>query len=402
MSAVEVSEPFMNRIVTGFLSLLFLLGVPVGIRAQESPAAFVERQKTEAKEEVVRFLKSGTPRDRAWAAHLCAKFELKEFAPQLIAALNPKFGNTGWASPTPLCPDRGRTEVEENRFPEEKIQAIGNQAVLDALIRLGARPTADELRPYAKGHPNETLILLAREPVLNEAALMTFLDGDAAAFAMPVLVKSRSRMLAVKFLRESVTIRVSITAPERKNHSGMPGGVPGGVAGASISTATPCPLVNYPRIRFYKLVSPTLATLYGQKVETEEKLAWITLDFGRSYDEPWRQYQDERNVSPLPCRQLVADLMEDSGAFRDLEDFPRVVITFPWAGQKDACRRIAETCTRTRAAFLELKRKYVVKNILTQAEADAIPFKIKLEIVDARPSGSRPLPEFKCPDCPEK
>lgn len=293
-----------------------------------------------------------------------------------------------------------RIEVEESRFPEARIQSIGNQVVLDALIRLGAHPTADELRPYFKGHPNETLILLAREPVLNEAALMTFLNGETGAFVMPVLVKSRSRMLAVKFLSERVTIRAAIIGPEVEKRSRMPGGVPGGMIGASVSTATPCRPVNYPEIKFYRLVSPTLSAIHGRSVETESGLAWLTLDFGSSHNETTEQYQNERTVSPLPCRQLVADLLGESGAFRDLKDFPRVVITFPWNGQKDACQRIAETCARTRTAFLELKQRFVANNILTQAEADAIPFKIKLEIMDARISDGRPLPKIECLDCP--
>jgi hypothetical protein len=182
----------MNRIITGCLSIFFLLGAPFGIRAQESPAALVERQKTEAKEEVARLLKSGTPRDRAWAAHLCLKHGLKESVAELIAALNPAVGSVRRWSSSPGC-----SEVKdlnnEKYFSEEQLQVIANQAVLDALIRLDARPTANELRPYFSGHPNETIILLAREPFQNESDLLNFPTPGFRNFGLKVLADMRSK-----------------------------------------------------------------------------------------------------------------------------------------------------------------------------------------------------------------
>ncbi len=383
------------------LALSFLLFTfPPASRAQETPAALVERQKVEAKEEVTRLLKSGTPRDRAWAAHLCVKHGLKECVPALIAALNPKFGDTGWASPTHLCPDVGRTEVEVSRIPEAQIQALGNQAVLDALIRLGARPSAKDLQPFFKGHPNEAIILLSRNPKQkgHEAALVGFLTPEYRNFVVHVLTASRSEMLAIHILKDPMVLQVELGDPEPEKSSSVRSGTPG----ASITTSAPCKPSGFPPVQFYKLVLPPLAYVETRNSASEGHeghLAWKILTWGEFHEMSWKEYSDTEIPYHLPCLLHVASLLGNPQPFLDLPVFPKVTLQLPWAGQKDACQHIADTCARTRKAFFALKQRYVAKNILTQSEADAIPLKIKLEILDARPSGSRPLPKIECPDC---
>ncbi len=380
-------------------ALYIALAWPPVLCAQESPTAFMERQKAEAKTQVETLLKSGTPRDRAWAAHLCVKHELKECIPALLAGLNSKFGDTGWFSSTGLCPDVGRVELEESRFPEATIQAIGNQAVLDALIRLGARPTAKELQPFFKGHPNEAIILLSRNPKEkeNEAALISFLVPEFRNLVVNVLAASKSKLLAVKFLQNPVTIQAWVSTPRQRQSRQ----IPFGTVGATITTSAPCKPSGFPPIRFYKLVFPSIAVPINQKIVTSEgQLEWKVLDFGQSHELNGKLYSDSILPYFFPCRIQVAQVLEDAGAFRELPDFPVVSVQFPWVGSADACKRIAATCARTHRAFAELKQKFVAKNILTQAEADAIPLKIKVEIVDDRYPARKPLPKLGCPECP--
>jgi hypothetical protein len=379
------------------LAALFLLcAIPPASRAQESPAAFVERQKTEAKEEVVRLLKSGMPRDRAWAAHLCMKHGLKESVPELIAALNPAAGTVGWSSFGPGCP-----EVKDlsngKYFSEEQLQFIANQAVLDALIRLDARPTAEELRFYFSSQPNETIILLARKPFPNESALLNFPTPGFRNFCLKVLADAHSKMLAIQLLSREIALNVTVAGPNFEF-----GGMPEGTVGIVYSLSTPCRPADFPDLRFYELVFSPKPDWLKRTIISKEPLKWIEHDYQSRRLMSWEERQSHYKTTPEFLRDRMREMLDDPEALEQLPDFPTVDTIVRWKGPTPTCRRIAATCARTRAAFLELKQKYVAKNILTQAEADAIPLKIKLEIVDARPSGGRALPKIECSECPEK
>jgi hypothetical protein len=385
----------MNRIVTGCLSIFFLLGAPFGIRAQESPAALVERQKTEAKEEVVRLLKSGTPRDRAWAAHLCVKHGLKESVPALIAALNPAVGEVRWWSFGHGCP-----EVKDlnngTYFSEERLQFIGDQAVLDALIRLDARPTAEELRPYFSSHPNETIILLAREPFSNESALLDFPTPGFRNFGLKVLADVRSKRAATRLLSPEIALKVTVFDPK----DGFGQGPEGPGPGAAFIVFMPCRPADFPDLRFYELVFSPRSNWLKQPLISRGSLKWVEHEYGSHRSRSWEEQQSYDETKPEFLRERMREMLDDPEAFKNFPDFPAAAEIVKWGGREVTCRRIADACARTRKAFLELKQQFVAKNILTQAETDAIPFKIKLEIVDARPSGGRALPKIACPECP--
>lgn len=381
-------------IVLVLVALFSSVTIPPASRAQESPAALVERQKIEAKEEVARLLKSGTPRDRAWAAHLCVKHGLKESVPALIAALNPAVGSVRRWSSSPGC-----SEVKdlnnEKYFSEEQLQVIANQAVLDALIRLDARPTANELRPYFSGHPNETIILLARDPFQNESDLLNFPTPGFRNFGLKVLADMRSKKAATRLLSQELALTVTLFDP---NHGF--GGAIGPGPGAAFTLFMPCRPADFPDLRFYELVFSPRPDRFNRPIVSRGSLKWVEYDFGTYRGMSWDERQSFYEMTPEFLRERIREMLDDPEAFKNFPDFPAAAEIVKWGGREVTCRRIADACDRTRKAFLALKQRYVAKNILTQAEADAIPFKIKLEIVDARPSGGRPLPKIACPECP--
>lgn len=237
-----------------FLFFLFLpcLAWPPVLRAQESPAALVERQKTEAKEEVTRLLKSGTPRDRAWAAHLCVKGGLVECLPALAERLSPETSFAGFRELVEYSPTTG-TPAQHARNEA----FLANQAILDALIQLGGSLPAQCALPLFEIHDDEIIILLLREPEKNQAALFSILNERRprsrsqkfALYSALIAIKSPSGIMHL--LKQTAHVHVDVYEDFK---GGVPGGIPGGYAGVYASRVGPTIPPDFPPIVFHSLI----------------------------------------------------------------------------------------------------------------------------------------------------
>ncbi len=144
----------MARVVHAMLTLaaIFLLSFDA-VATQEPGAALREKLRSE----VTTRLRSDSPATIAWGGFFAAEHRVVETGAQLSAAL------------------------EKVRDPKSQEARLAAAALLDGLVRIGARPDAAVLEPFvARGVP-PALILAARRPEAHVEALRTCFDGRNAS-----------------------------------------------------------------------------------------------------------------------------------------------------------------------------------------------------------------------------
>jgi hypothetical protein len=390
-----------------FLFFLFLpcLVWPPVLRAQESPAALVERQKTEAKTQVETLLKSGTPRDRAWAAHLCVKHELKEFAPQLIAALDPA---GDFPSEEAFIRFTDKPEIAALRLnapptdAETKAQLglklptyLANQAILHALIHFKENLPPETAMELRFSHLDAVVILLLRDAKANAKHLLSILSETPLAprsvrrAILWSLTDVEAPELVVFLLRQP--IRVEINAVDPPSEKGIPVGVPGGFFGAVILRGNYSIPKDFPPIGFYLLAGDGLpksgtgtrlvhgnGTIFIQESSCppDAECRPGALDFWASESEyaySWSVLLDQ-SPGTSPFADIIASI-----PFHSEESFRKSV--------EDILAGFEKRFDRTKLQLLEQKR-------ITPAEFEAIKPDLRLFISDSRINRSGPLPKF--------
>ncbi len=354
-------------------TLLLFCVSPPALRAQETPAALIERQKIELKEEVARLLKSGTPRDRAWAAHLCVKHGLKEFTPQLESAIDEQEGPVG----NPRSP----------RF-------FANQAVLDALIQLEADVPAEHIRSLYPRHPDEVVFLLAQDARKNADALLAILKGRqwssrSLQFAiLSQLVLVRAPGVVAYLMKQPATLYV--TASE----TGTEAGIPGGAAGTDQSTGPFEVPPDFPPIGFHRFngeqigtVSPTNPVYCSAPVTIHRQrfVVSATGPYGTTTDDSWGG--DEAYFA-----RMVAFLDDQPDR---LSDFPNYARPLKWEGPEKVHGQLFAIRRDVNRAFNSLKERLLRKGLLTRDEADGIHLDLKMTfLLDGREDRTLLLPRI--------
>ncbi|HVF44126.1 MAG TPA: hypothetical protein VM936_13975 [Pyrinomonadaceae bacterium] len=180
--------------------------------------------------DAARLLNSGENRERAWGAYLVGLHAMKEQTPSLVSILQDESLNGG-----------GRVE------------SAVRQAALDSLIRLDAEAPSDVLLPLYAYSPNEVLILLARSPQENQAALLTlFTDNEPPArwfAAGNLLAEMRAPGFAARVLA-GLKITASVYVFDREEHDGI--GVGGGCGGCGFGMDW-SPDAELPPVGYYAL-----------------------------------------------------------------------------------------------------------------------------------------------------
>lgn len=312
--------------------------------------------------EAARLLKSKENRERAWGAYLAGLCGLKGEAPSLVSILEDETLSAGG--------------------PEESAVL---QAALDALIRLDAEVPAEALLPLYERAADEVLILLARSPERNRAALLTLFKEETTNVrwlaAGNLLAQTRAPGFAARLLG-GLKIQASVYVYDRGGEhemagSGMNGG--GGCAGGGNDLRGELPPVGYyslddvaargaavlangPHVVYYRRGSyrsscPSLADWFDRDWMRVEYLGDLlrhgkeATDFEQSF---WHE---------VVCR--------DAKQCRDA-----------LAGARDEIRR----------AYGATLRRLLEENLLDGAEAAQLKPDITLDVTDARDRKSFPLP----------
>lgn len=124
---------------------------PIAAQANATAFAFGDNVTgAEAKRHLAEWLRSGEPREAAWAAHYVLRDKVQSAAPMLlnyvhVHAFDPAFNVN--------------TDYVRYELPEVKEADDAMAAVLDALIELRAHVPAEDLLQLAQAFPDEALIL---------------------------------------------------------------------------------------------------------------------------------------------------------------------------------------------------------------------------------------------------
>lgn len=214
-----------------FCVALFL-GTSLSAAGQEAGDAQTFSKAADA--EAVRLLKSEGNRERAWGAYLAGAHELDEHAPLLIGLLeDPRLAAGGWE------------------------ESIVLQAGLDALIRLDAKVPAEVLRALPQGFADEVVILLAKSPEENQAALLEIFAGldDSAHVgarwlaAGNLLAGVKARGFAARLLG-ALKVEADVAVLDADISHGLGRGYGGGGCGCGGSYG---PNTGFPPVSYYGL-----------------------------------------------------------------------------------------------------------------------------------------------------
>jgi hypothetical protein len=343
----------------------------VGAAGQEGGAPAPPRsdapsfaRREDASAEAARLLKSRENRERAWGAYLAGAYGLKEHAPLVVGLLE----------------DQG---VASGGWEEAHVR----QAALDGLIRLDAEVPAEKLLPLYPHAPDEVVILLARSPEKNAAALLTLFEEetpDARWVAVGnLLAESRAKGFAARLLA-GLEMRATVYVYDSKAERGYNGG--GGGCGGNGSRHFELTPEGFPPAGRYSL---TTSGVRGAVVLTQRRHAVYYVRAG-----------SERGYLP----DCVCDVVRD--AYRaeylaDLlgtteEDLGLEAYAFHEVVCRDTreCRRalaaLRDETARTYAGVLE---RLVGAELLDPSEASGLKPDLTLHLYDERDRKTSPLPD---------
>lgn len=357
----------------------FLVGVALvllaaaGAVAQEGHAvqrtdASAPARLEEASAEAARLLGSRGDRERAWGAYLAGAHGLKAHAP-LVVALLP---NVDAADAAPAGPD----------------EAFVKRAALDALIRLDAEVPPERLLPLYRFAPDEVVILLARSPEGNAAALLTLFEEettDARWLAVGnLLAEARARGFAARLLAR-LEMRATVFVYDSEGDRGYNGGGGDG-CGGSRNFFGPTP-EGFPPAGHYTL---TASPVRGAAVVARGRRAVYHV----------RNVQGQGDVPYLPCEvvdrdehrvEYLAELLRTTAEDVGLE--ARAFHAVVCRDERQCRRALAALRDETARAYAEVLERLASAGLLDASEASTLKPDLTFNLYDQRDRRTFPLPE---------
>jgi hypothetical protein len=345
---------------------LFLLA-SAGAAGQEGAAPRAGAPQSalpeDAGAEAARLLRARGSRERAWGAYYAGAYGLKEHAPLVVALLEDADGaDGGW---------------EESSV---------KRAALDALIRLNADVPPEKLLPLYQLAPDETIILLAREPERNAGALLTLFSDETASARWVAVGNLLAEALAKGFaarLLAGLKLKASVYVYDQEGERGFNSGRGTGCGGSSHFTLLPdgfppfdrYALTTTPR-RGAVVVARGRQTVYYVRAGPERGL---TADSGCDVA------RDESRV------EYLAELLRTTAERFELEaySFREVVCR-----DERQCRRtLADLLDETARAYAGVLERLVGAGLLDASEASGLKPDFTLFLYDQRERRTFPLPE---------
>jgi hypothetical protein len=309
-----------------------------------------------------RLLKSGAEGERAWGAYLAGAYGLKEHAPLVVALLDGA-GEAGDVS--------GEWAVR--------------RAALDALIRLDAEVPSERLLPLYESAPDETVILLARAPERNAAALLTLFAEETPGVrwvaVANLLAETRARGFAARLL-EGLRIVARVHVYDSEGERGYNGG---GGQGCGASRHFELVPEGFPPAARYAL---TATPLRGAAVVSGGRHTVFYVRTGPSQGYMSDPSCDvERDAYRV---EYLADLLRTTEEDLGLEARPRHEVVCREARQ---CRRaLAGLRDETARAYAGVLRRLYGAELLDPAEASELRPDLTLNLYDQRDRVTFKLP----------
>lgn len=314
--------------------------------------------------EAARLLRSGENRERAWGAYLAGGHGLKGLTTELVRLLS-----------DPTLADG----------PEE---GIVRQASLDALIRLDADVPAEALRALPQVFMDESLILLAKSPEGNQAALLEMFAGLEEGgggvrwlAAGNLLARAKARGFAARLLG-GLKVEAAVTILDEEVSHGFGAGLGGGGGGCGGYYARP---EEFPPVGYYTLAA---APTRGAVVVAPGRRPVFYVRSRKSVCGGHFSLQFEGDAARVEYLAALLDTTEDGLGF-DARPSHRVVC-------KDAreCRRgLVGVRARIRQSYAGLVGRLSEKGLLDGAvDAPASP-PMTFTLYDERRRRTFPLPD---------
>lgn len=350
----------MRAILLGVLVLLASAAPCAGQVAEDSQRATPLARSLDVSEEAARLLNSEVSSERAWGAYLAGLHGLREQAEALRAVLE-RESSGGWED------------------------SLVQRAALDALIRLDAEVSAETLRAHLRDSTDEAIILLARDPVKNSAALLELFEEQTPAArwlaAGNLLLEAKARGFAPRLLSElKIHARVWVYDGEAGGHGGN-GGYGCGSGGGSYHAPE-----GFPPVGFYTLTSePTRgAVVVAPGPRTVYYVRSLVPNHCPECDCDAPAERDARRL------EYLAGLLGGAADWLGFESRPSFDIVC--RNTKECRAELANLRRQIEQPYAALVERLVAEGHLTAAEAETLPPDITFLLSDVREDKSSPLP----------
>jgi hypothetical protein len=327
--------------------------VPGKAAAQSAAPVVVPTQAT-----VQAMLRSDTASEVAWGAFLAAQFQIKEAIPAIV--------------------DRLRALPEADRNGRAHVTA----GLLDSLIQLGARVPAVALLAHYDQWPIHTLVLLGSAIDGRDAALVGVLrtaDGERWYGAANLLLATNPPGFAAALLR-GLTLRLAVTVSDSGNEGGVPGGVAGGGGVGDGIGQMPAGFPPYAHYSFGRATGAILLAwgptpvFYTRVVHNAFQFPLSASGIGGPNDRDRLQYLDE-----LQGTERVTLYATEGASVR-------------WTDERTFRSEVEDAKARLTGRYGRLIATLVKTGRLTDGEAQALPARIVVQVIDRRARASTSLP----------
>lgn len=316
--------------------------------------------------EVERLFASPLANERAWAAYLVAKYNLREFEPEVVKLLEPE-----------LPPYGG---------DEYYLRLV----VLDSLIQMKTVIPGEQLADQFKTLPAQTLILLSMDPKGNGSTLLALMQEEKDMIpwlAMGnLLAETKAPGFAALLLRDLET-QITVMVWDEANHGGIIGSMGSslGCGGEGIRS-----LLGFPPIATYGLthvarrgssvLSAGMHPIYYFRVDPD--------DTGRVHESASYQHI-RRDLNPYRM-DYIAGLLDTRAGELALQLNPSFNVM--WTGDESYRKDLARIRAAVETQFENLKARLVEKGALTSSESLDSKLKAIWRVSDSRGNKTQPLP----------
>jgi hypothetical protein len=324
--------------------------------------------KDDPKNEIYGLFHSSESKDRAWAAYLIGKHEMREMLPDLYELL---------ASTDPTS-DRGDYYIQ--------------CAALDSLIQLDAPLPSEMVSGIYQNFPDQTLVLLAKRPAENCPNLFSLLQQNIKSIEWVAICNLLSKIKSPEFATQLLS-EVEIEATVRVYDSQI-GGANGGF-GRGIGTGCGGDGIfsvpeGFPPIAIYKL---TERTNFGNVVVAPGR---HPIYYERLVVKGGQQKGVGTSSTAIRKDDYIIEYLAELLDTSDEEIKACVKPNFEIILQhiKNYSTEIDSIGKKVEHLYSSLLKRFTEKNIFNQSKALSIKGRLEIRVYDFRNDRTLPLPEL--------
>jgi hypothetical protein len=263
-------------------------------------------------------------------------------------------------------------------------QQLALHAVLDALVRLDAKPPLHVLTRVFNTHPVEAVLMLQRFGAERDQTVLSLLQGSKGYrwFALASLLQeTRAHGFAAHLLRD-LPIRLSVSVSDTGSRGELGGGgLSAGCGDGAVGLAR-----GFPPLASYRFTSPIERGAAPLTVGVSP--TYYVRDLSQAGETPFASSCDVRGPT-------IRDRLAQVAAMLRTESVPLHEIELESVASKDADdlrRRVTAARRRVETTYTTLVESLREDGLLTREDAANLRPEIRIELHDLRPDRSGPLP----------